>query len=98
MPRGYRKRPKRIGEKLRLIRESLGLSQDGILSKLTLDNPSLNRSHISAFELGKREPDLIALMAYADLVNVCLDVIVRDEYDLPDTLPTKIVFHHHSHS
>jgi hypothetical protein len=36
MPRGTRRRPKLLASKLREIRDSLGLSQDGIIVRLGL--------------------------------------------------------------
>jgi transcriptional regulator with XRE-family HTH domain len=50
-------RPKlaRLAEKLLLIRAALGLSQNGMLARLGLDE-KLFRSAISGYELGTREP------------------------------------------
>src|SRR5919206_5012447 len=80
-----RQKPERLAEKLRQIRLSLGLSQDGMLERLGLAEDFV-RSRISAYELGNREPPLPVLLAYARLVGVSTDVLIDDELDLPEKL------------
>lgn len=90
MGRNSRSRPVRLAEKLKMIRERLNLSQDGMLSKLELtDVEGFERSVISAFELDKREPDLIVLMSYAKVANVYVEALIDDSIDLPETVPAK---------
>jgi transcriptional regulator with XRE-family HTH domain len=43
---------------------------------------------ISRYEQGKREPPLMILMAYARLANVYVEVLIDDELDLPEKLPS----------
>ena len=82
MGRGYRSKPARLAEKLLQIRTVLGLSQEGMVERLDIaDAPG--RHYISGFELGTREPTLATLLRYAELVNVWLDVLARDDLDLP---------------
>jgi transcriptional regulator with XRE-family HTH domain len=91
MGRNSRTRPKRLAEKLKEIREILGLSQDAMLIQLGLNNmEGLERSVISAFELDKREPSLDVLLAYARVANVYVEVLIDDKINLPDKLPSKI--------
>ena len=80
-----RVRPERLAEKLKQIRLSLGLSQDGMLERLGLAEDFV-RSRISAYELGNREPPLPVLLRYARLVNISTDVLIDDEMDLPARL------------
>lgn len=87
MGRASRQKPSRLPEKLRQIRDVLGLSQDGILIRLKLEG--IDRSTISAYELGLKEPPLPILLAYSRLVNIYLDVLADDNLDLPDELPSK---------
>lgn len=88
MGKNSRMRPKRLAEKLKQIRESLNLSQDGMLVRLNLDkNDGLERSVISAFELDKREPSLDILLAYGRVANVYVEALIDDEIDLPNKLP-----------
>jgi transcriptional regulator with XRE-family HTH domain len=81
-----RQKPERLAEKLRRIRLSLGLSQDGMLERLGLTEEFF-RSRISAYELGNREPPLPVLLKYARLAGVSTDVLIDDELDLPGTPP-----------
>ena len=87
MGKKARQRPERLGEKLRAIRDALGLSQTGMVKRL--GDEGIAASQISEYETGKREPSLIILLQYSRLVNVCLDVLVDDESDLPAKLPAR---------
>ena len=88
MGKAPRPRPARLAEKLIKIRKELGLSQDGMLIRLKL-NDYYDRSAIAAYELGNNEPPLMVLLAYARSVNIYLDVLVDDALDLPDEIPSK---------
>ncbi|HEV7644427.1 MAG TPA: helix-turn-helix transcriptional regulator [Pyrinomonadaceae bacterium] len=80
MGRESREKPERLSEKLLQIRSGLGLSQNGMLRALGLE---VDRSAISGYELGRREPTLIIVLKYARLAGVHMDVLVDDEMDLP---------------
>ena len=86
MGRRSRKRPKRLRLKLRQIRETLALSQDAIIPAMGLTG-ELIREEISAFEVGRREPPLEVLLAYARLAGVYVDALIDDKLNLPETLP-----------
>jgi transcriptional regulator with XRE-family HTH domain len=88
MGRSSREKPTRLAEKLTQIRKYLGLSQDGILRQMELDE-RLNRDDISKYERGIREPSLIVLFKYARMAGVCVDVLIDDEVDLPQRLPIR---------
>jgi transcriptional regulator with XRE-family HTH domain len=81
-------KPERLAEKLLQIRLALGLSQDGMLERLGLADKYF-RSRISAYELGNREPHLPILLKYARLVGISTDILIDDELDLPEKLPSK---------
>ena len=81
----------RLPEKLLQIRKSLDLSQSEILSKLGLED-KLFRSNISQYELGTREPSLMVILSYARLANVFVDVLIDDELDLPEKIPSREKF------
>lgn len=87
MGKKARQRPEHLGEKLRAIRDALGLSQTGMVKRLGVDG--IAASQISEYETGKREPSLIMLLQYARLANVCLDVLIDDKLNLPAKLPAK---------
>jgi transcriptional regulator with XRE-family HTH domain len=83
-----RLRQQRLPEKLRAIREALGLSQTELLRRLGAED-LIAYNRISEFESGKREPPLAILLLYARAANVWMDVLVDDELDLPDKLPSQ---------
>jgi transcriptional regulator with XRE-family HTH domain len=85
-----RPKPARLAEKLRTIRTSLGLSQNGMLRHLGLAEDSF-RSSISGYELGTREPPLPILLKYAQVAGVCVDVLINDDLNLPEKLPSVAV-------
>ena len=88
MGKAARLRPARLGEKLLQIRQSLGLSQNGMLQRVKVPS-TISREHISAFELGKREPPLPVLLQYARTVGLTIDDLVDDEEELPKRLADK---------
>ena len=83
-----RQRPERLAEKLLAIRTALGLSQSQMVKSLDAEE-MIVPGQISEFETGKREPSLIVLLRYARLANICVDVLIDVELDLPATLPAK---------
>jgi transcriptional regulator with XRE-family HTH domain len=82
-----RLRQKRLPEKLRAVRDALGLSQTEMLKRLGAED-LIEYNRISEFESGKREPPLRIILLYARVANVWMDVLVDDELDLPDRLPS----------
>lgn len=82
-----RPRPDRLSEKLRQIRERLGLSQSQMVTRLGLD---MKASRISQYETNDREPSLKTLLEYAYAAGLHLEDIVDDDLDLPDKLPGKV--------
>lgn len=90
MGKSNRPKPKRLAEKLLIIRQTLdgGLSQNEMLRKLGLED-ELERDRISKYERGTLEPPLTVLLRYAEAANVYLEAIVDDRVDLPDALPCK---------
>jgi transcriptional regulator with XRE-family HTH domain len=50
---------------------------------------SYDRSSISGYERGEREPPLPVLLRYAKVANVCLDILADDQLELPTKLPAK---------
>jgi transcriptional regulator with XRE-family HTH domain len=87
MGKAQRPRPARLAAKLIEIRVMLGLSQNEMLRCLGF-HEQFTRNYISAFELGEREPPLPVLLAYARVAGVWVDVLIDDELDLPEKLPS----------
>ncbi len=77
-----RPKPKRLPEKLKQIRQSLNLSQNELLKMLGIAD-EYNRSVISGYELGTKEPPLPILLKYARIIGISTDVLIDDELDLP---------------
>jgi DNA-binding XRE family transcriptional regulator len=84
-----RPKPLRLAEKLRQIRTQLGLSQTELLERMGLAG-MMHYGRISEYEQGKREPNLMTLLAYARTAQVHLEDIVADEFELPRKLPGKV--------
>ena len=84
-----RRRPERLGEKLRQVRLALGLSQTEMLRRLNAED-IITYHQISGYESGKREPPLQILLQYARAAGVHMEDIVDDEVDLPEKLPGKL--------
>ncbi|MBK9173212.1 MAG: helix-turn-helix transcriptional regulator [Chloracidobacterium sp.] len=76
-----RPKPKHLAKKLRQIRLSLGLSQDGLIERLGVEEEVV-RSTISAFERGVREPSYPLLLKYARLAGVSTDLLIDDDVEL----------------
>ena len=89
MGRAERNRPKRLSQKLAAIRQQLRIETlDEMIKRLDYPELSLHRSDISQYEKGKREPPLPILLRYARLANIYLEVLVDDELELPQQLPS----------
>jgi transcriptional regulator with XRE-family HTH domain len=73
-----RPKPTRLNEKLLAIRQGLGISQYKMALKLGI--PSGSR--IAEYESGRREPNLIMLLAYSQLADIQLELIINDRVDL----------------
>jgi len=83
MGRSHRPRPTRLGEKLRQIRASLGLTLEQLIERLNYKDSPIYPTNISGMERGEREPPLLLLLAYARLVGISTDVLIDDDLDLP---------------
>ena len=73
--------PRRLGEKLRMIRKSRGWSLDRMAEAVGKTQRS-RRARVYEWETGTRQPDLPALLAYARLAGVSTDVLIDDELNL----------------
>jgi transcriptional regulator with XRE-family HTH domain len=87
MGRKPRIKPERLAEKLRRIREALGLSQSEMWKHLGVED-LIWFKQISTYELGTNEPPLPILLRYARAANVSTDLLIDDELDLPAKMPS----------
>ena len=91
MGRAGRIVPKRLGEKLKAIRENLGVeTYEEMITRLDYQETQIYRSAIYEYEKGTRVPFLPILLRYARLANVSTDVLIDDELDLPANSPPEI--------
>jgi transcriptional regulator with XRE-family HTH domain len=92
MGRGKRYQPKRLAEKLIEIRNRLDLNQSQMFKRLGGTPSKIYASHISSYEQGTREPPLDVLLQYARIAGVPMEILIDDELDLPEILPSQKVY------
>jgi transcriptional regulator with XRE-family HTH domain len=86
MGRRPSERPARLAEKLKAVRDGLGLSQGGMVRALGYED-KLTREDISKYERGVQTPSLLTLLAYAKAAGITVDTLIDDEVELPRKLP-----------
>lgn len=69
--------------KLRAIRLHLGLTQTEILARVAPEMNSRDRVRVSMWERHRREPYSEVLIRYAQLIDVDVAVLIRDDLALP---------------
>jgi len=69
-----------FGEKLRRLRKKRGISLRQLAPMLNINSYSF----ISEIETGKKKPSLELVIKVADLFNVPLEQLARDELELED--------------
>lgn len=57
--------------RIEMLRKDLGLSQEDLAIKL-----NMTQQRISAYEKGKREPDIETIKQFADFFNVSIDYLL----------------------
>lgn len=90
MPRSKLRKPL-LAEKLRRIREELGLSQNQMIGRMGLEGKLL-REEVSDFERNRRIPSLEVVLQYARAISTTgggefLEALIDDELELPKKLP-----------
>ena len=81
-------RPRRLGEKLRSIRNYLDCSLADMANRLSTDEFTVRRTVISLYESNDREPPLAVLLRYARIVGITMEVLADDKLDLPESFLT----------
>jgi len=76
MGKQARPRPRYLAAKLLAIRQGLGLSQSEMVRLL---GPRLSSARVSEYEAGRREPNLLTILAYARAARVPVEKIIDDE-------------------
>jgi transcriptional regulator with XRE-family HTH domain len=77
-----RAKPELLPIKLQKIRQFLNLNLEEMAEVVSVDKIMLRKSDIYRYESGLREPSLIVLLRYAQLVNISTDVLIDDKIDL----------------
>lgn len=87
MGNAKRGRPRRLPEKLFAVREKLAVSQTEMAR---LIGQGMSSARISEYEVGKREPNLMVLLAYAKAAGISTDNLIDDSVELafPENLTT----------
>ncbi len=68
-----------FGEKLRLLRERHGVSQQQLARYL-----GFNKSYIGALEHGRKTPTVVLVIKIAKFFGTTVDSLVRDEVELDE--------------
>ncbi len=91
MGHGKRPRPKKLGSKLRFIREHVfGITQEEMAKRLRKlgGDKSLHSGYIADYENSRsREPSLLTLLAYSKLTGISVNEFIDDKLDLSEKLP-----------
>ena len=94
MGRGRRNLPVQMPRKLETIRTQLGFNLEEMIAAINkkmlvggCPDVKIFRSHILEFEKGSREPQLPVLLAYAQIANIYVDVLINDDLEIPEKLP-----------
>ena len=77
----------RLPQKLKAIRVAMKLSQNEILERLGFAD-YLFRSNVSQYERGLRVPAPAVLLAYARLANLNVAVLIDDNLEMPEVIPS----------
>jgi len=77
-----RPRPQKLAGKLLAIRQQLGLTQAEMAKRLSKIPSPPDGAMISRYERDEREPSLFALLAYARIARVTVDVLIDDKAKL----------------
>ncbi len=80
-----REKTSHLADKLRRIRDALGLSQTQLLRLLEL-TAYYHHTRISLWERGYREPPIKVLLRYARVAGISTDVLIDDDLELPKKL------------
>jgi transcriptional regulator with XRE-family HTH domain len=77
-----RRMPRKLGRKMKQIRERFGMSQREIVTALNYRDTPLRASQISQYENSQREPTMMLVLAYARLARVPMEALVDDKMKL----------------
>ncbi len=76
---GYFEKMERFGEKLRILRQRQGLSQEQLGEML-----GVHQTHVGRIERGGKTPNATMILKISRIFNVSADVLMKDELELDD--------------
>ncbi len=79
-----RRKPAKLGEKLKSIRENFEYSFSQMAAVLSDRDIKVLKTDVHKFENGEREPNLIILLRYAKLVGITMEALVDDKVKITD--------------
>jgi len=74
-----RRKPAKLGEKLKLIRENFEYSFSQMAAALSDRETQVLKTDVHKFENCEREPNLIILLRYARLAHTTMEILVDDK-------------------
>lgn len=74
-----------FGEKLKKLRKEKNLTQEELGKELYV-----SRAAISSWEVGRTYPDVATLIKISDLFSVSLDILLREDLDMVNTIDKKV--------
>src|SRR5690348_7497009 len=78
-----RPQPKLLAKKLLRIRQKLEIGQAELAKRLNrIPGGPTDGAAVSRFERGLREPNLLVIVAYANLAGIMIDPIIDDRWDM----------------
>ena len=77
-----RRKPAKLGEKLKYIRENFEYSFSQMATALSDKDVKVLKTDVHKFEKGEREPNLIILLRYAKLGKTTMEMLVDDKTKL----------------
>ena len=83
MAAGKRPAPRLLAKKLLRIRQHLGIGQLEMYRRLKqVPGGPPGGSMVSRYERGERQPNLLVLIAYAELAEIIVDPIIDDRWNM----------------
>jgi DNA-binding XRE family transcriptional regulator len=73
-----RNRPEKLGEKLRTVRERLGLTQPEMAAAVSDDKLTVYKQDIWRYERNVTDPPLLILLRYSRLAKIKMEVFADD--------------------
>lgn len=80
---------RRLGEKVRQLREGHGLSQSELAARIGMSDRS--KGYISEIESGKKLPSLPILLGLATFFEVTTDYLLKDDLTAPEAISQRSI-------